>query len=441
MKTSKVVLSVATLACSVLSLAGTVYGQEIEFASSPNPVGSGARALGMGGAFIAIADDATAASWNPAGLVQLELPEVSIVGAGLYRSEDNSFEENPESDGEDSISHLDLNYLSAAYPFAVMEKNMIVSLTYQTLYDFDRSWGFPRSVRDWSLTVESVLDYEQEGGLSAWGVSYAVQILDSLSAGITLNVWDDGIGQNNWAQKTNFDAGVSLGSSQADQVYRKLDDYEFQGVNCNIGVLWRINESFTLGGVYKAAFTGDVKHHESVSDIITSPYMVEPMWELEEQGNYDEELDMPASYGIGLSYRYSDNLSFALDLYRTEWDDMIYTDHEGNKTSAISGLSADESEIEATTQVRTGMEYLFINEQSIVPLRAGFFYDPAPSEGTTDEFYGITLGSGYARGRYVFDVGYQFRFGNDVGSTIVKGEEFSQDVREHALYTSLIVHF
>ncbi len=29
----------------------------------------GARALGMGGAFVAVADDATAVHWNPAGLV------------------------------------------------------------------------------------------------------------------------------------------------------------------------------------------------------------------------------------------------------------------------------------------------------------------------------------------------------------------------------------
>ena len=31
----------------------------------------GVRALGMGGAFVAVADDATAAYWNPAGLVHL----------------------------------------------------------------------------------------------------------------------------------------------------------------------------------------------------------------------------------------------------------------------------------------------------------------------------------------------------------------------------------
>ena len=42
--------------------------------TTPLPVGSGARAIGQGGAFIAVADDATAASWNPGALIQLERP-------------------------------------------------------------------------------------------------------------------------------------------------------------------------------------------------------------------------------------------------------------------------------------------------------------------------------------------------------------------------------
>ena len=80
--------------------------QEIEIPASPNPVGSGARAIGMGGAFIAIADDATAASWNPGGLVQLEKPEISAVLAGFSRTEDNTLTANPEASGTQSVNDV-----------------------------------------------------------------------------------------------------------------------------------------------------------------------------------------------------------------------------------------------------------------------------------------------------------------------------------------------
>jgi len=46
----------------------SVLAQTVEIGTSPNPVGSGARAMGLGNAFIAVADDATAAVWNPGGL-------------------------------------------------------------------------------------------------------------------------------------------------------------------------------------------------------------------------------------------------------------------------------------------------------------------------------------------------------------------------------------
>ena len=45
-----------------------------------NFIGSGARARSMGGAFIGVADDATAMSWNPAGLAKLDKAEASVVG-------------------------------------------------------------------------------------------------------------------------------------------------------------------------------------------------------------------------------------------------------------------------------------------------------------------------------------------------------------------------
>jgi hypothetical protein len=47
-------------------------------------IGVGARALGMGGAFVSLADDASAAYWNPAGLVQLRSREAMGMHASQF---------------------------------------------------------------------------------------------------------------------------------------------------------------------------------------------------------------------------------------------------------------------------------------------------------------------------------------------------------------------
>ncbi len=419
----------------------SVSCQEIEFASSPNPVGSGARSLGMGGAFIAVADDATAASWNPGGLIQLEHPELSIVGAGFYRSEDNSFGGHTEADGSQSVTEGNLNYLSGVYPFTLKGLNMVVALTYQHLYDFNRSWKFHYSADSESLFIDRSVDYRQEGSLSAVGISYALQATPTLSLGMTVNIWDEGIGSN-WKQNTSYTAVGTLGTSSVSERYNKLDKYSFNGLNCNIGLLWRVTEALTFGLVYKAPFAADIKHKNSLDQRIEVNNSTQPpLWEASIQNTFDEELEMPASYGIGIAYRFSDQLTTSFDLYRTEWDDMIYKDYLGNRTSAISGVEENNSEIDNTIQVRAGIEYLIIKTTYLIPVRAGIFYDPAPSEQGSDDFYGFSLGSGFTMDKYIFDVGYQLRYGRDVGSVIFKSGELSQDVQEHTLYASLILHF
>lgn len=52
--------------------------------ASPFAVGAGSRALAMGGAFVSVADDASAATWNPAGLAQLSRGEFQGSQAKLY---------------------------------------------------------------------------------------------------------------------------------------------------------------------------------------------------------------------------------------------------------------------------------------------------------------------------------------------------------------------
>ncbi|MBI3550290.1 MAG: PorV/PorQ family protein [Elusimicrobia bacterium] len=62
------------------SMAGETGGQPGAFMQ----YGVGARALGMGGAFYSIADDASAAYWNPAGLPQVKRQEITTMQASLF---------------------------------------------------------------------------------------------------------------------------------------------------------------------------------------------------------------------------------------------------------------------------------------------------------------------------------------------------------------------
>ncbi|MCP4353035.1 MAG: hypothetical protein GY795_46890 [Desulfobacterales bacterium] len=423
----------------------------IDITSSFNPLGAGARAIGMGGAFIAVANDATAASWNPGGLPQLKLPEISIVTSGFHLKEDINFGRNPEAIGSHSISDENINYLSATYPFELLNYNMVLSLSYQHLYDFNREWQFVLKQRDENVTelmsFESIWNYQQKGRLSALGLSYGIRVLPQLSMGITLNIWRDGLTDNNWEHRSQmtgsgefFPFDVQFFQPFTEQL-DQIETYSFKGFNVNLGMLWRVSYHLTIGAVFKTPFTADVEHS------------IQSNWKHQEFGIesaksksdiINEELEMPMSYGIGFVYNFSDHFSMSADIYKTEWDDFISRDKAGEERYPISGKLVSESEIDPTHQIRMGAEYRHINKQKgyIIPIRCGIFYDPAPSEGSPDDYYGFSLGMGLAwKNRFSLDIAYQYRFGNDVGSYLLEDiYEFSQDVNEHMVYLSMILY-
>jgi hypothetical protein len=69
---------------SVLTSGSVFAAGDGGYAGSFLRLGAGARPLGMGGAFTAISDDATALFWNPAGLAQVERKQVTIAYSQMF---------------------------------------------------------------------------------------------------------------------------------------------------------------------------------------------------------------------------------------------------------------------------------------------------------------------------------------------------------------------
>ena len=437
------------LVCCQTTLAqeGPDLQTTFDIPSSFNPVGSGARALGMGSAFIAVADDATAASWNPGGLTQLDIPEISVVGAYLYRVEDLEFGTNPEADGRQTVSEVNLNYLSIAYPFSLFDRNMIVSINYQQLFDFYRDWEFtllngPARPDTRELNV----NFEQDGNIYALGVAYAMKIFPRLSFGFTLNFWEDFLDDNEWTKKTRETEQRTFPLFPEPVLIdrRQKETFSFSGFNFNLGLLWNVTSKLTLGAVFRSPFTADLDYRldfegtaRSISGVLLD--------DAKDTFREDQDLDMPMSYGVGMAFRPSDQLTLSADVSRTHWQDFILEDEDGNKTSPISGLPKSQSDVDPTIQVRLGAEYLLIRPKFVIPLRGGLFYDPVPAEGSPDDFYGLSIGSGISIRRASFDIAYQYRFGRDVGrdagGSNLQELDFSQDVDEHKVYASVIIYF
>ena len=209
-----------TVMC-LLVMAASAAAQTVEFSSSLNPVGSGARATAMGGAFIAVADDATAASWNPAGLVQLEKPEFSLVASGIGRSETYNAVVHPEINTTNRMSTEGLNYASFVYPFLICDqgktscRNAVFSLNYQRLYEMDKKVNI-RFNMDLTPPDFMPLDaqMEQDGYLYALSPALALQVTPSFYVGATINLWNDALGKNGWEQKSRITgSGTFFGSS------------------------------------------------------------------------------------------------------------------------------------------------------------------------------------------------------------------------------------
>jgi hypothetical protein len=401
-------------------------------------LGSGARAYGMGGAFLARADDATAASWNPAGLSYLRAPEVSLVGVA------NSFDTDRGGD-YDRFDGSAIDFAAFTWPVGLGEASGAVQVSYQRAISFDGH----RSLRVTSAETKWTEEITSDGGFDVVAFGTGFRLTRYLRAGFTINRWLGG-----------YDQVLTRRYITANRrPVREFDlDFRPRGWSFNLGVIVSPVEPLNLAFVYKTPFTADTrldkarrdywfKDETTLEDVTRNAYVSDAV-----------RLEFPSSLGCGVSWRPLDTLTLSADFTRTSWSeariqnyfDLARTELGAEATPPAPNVypnlqyptlgsvpdPADPDDParllgqQDAEQIRVGVEWILIKGRLKMPLRAGYFTDrqiaPNP-KGDIPRFNGFTVGTGLILGSMLLDVAYIHESGEYyVNAEAAGGGEFDR---------------
>ncbi|MCP3963272.1 MAG: hypothetical protein GY719_35985 [bacterium] len=351
-----------------------------------NLTNPGARSMGFAGAFAALADDATAAFANPAGLVQLVEPEVSIEGRSWSLSTPyvagGRFSGQPLGTGLDdtagvrlerSTADLDgLSFLSFAYP----RRRWAVAVYQHQLASFEFAGelhGLYGEVAP-GFGVRRDLDHRQVSDLEI--VSHAVaggyRVTDTLSVGLAVVHFD---GRLSGLTEAFAPAPCGVDPPCPPEVLSGFFDpwpmtpefllasYHVQSDatdwGLTVGVLWSFAEGWKLGGFLREAPVFDLDY-----EIRSGPALGgAPTGTV--TASWSTPTGFPDVYGLGLSYR-TPGQRFTVAF---EWDRVEYMDFTGRPE--VAGLMIEDGD-----ELRLGAELLPSVKRPILSLRAGVWLDP-----------------------------------------------------------------
>lgn len=363
---------------ALAAIATPVAAQEqpatFEFSFS-NP---GARSLGFGGAFAALADDATAAFANPAGLVQLIEPELSAeLRASSRRTE---FVEGGRVSGEPSGQGVDT---VAGLRRGVFETDQTEVPFAAFVYPVKRvSFAVYRQIwADFSLSsrIDGLFGVEDGEGTRAGdiGARVRVEVVNSgLAAAYKVTErWSLGLGVVYYEALMR---SVAEEFSQDEEAFYEPSEFsadrldttyshraEDSGLSLHAGFLGRVSARWSIGGYFRQGPEMTLRVVETAG----------PAEEDFPEGTVvlDETspLRLPDVYGLGVAYR-SQGGAWTVSC---EWSRVRYS-------LITDGLDVDvidprQVELSDGDEFHLGLERVFARSRPIVALRLGAWLDPA----------------------------------------------------------------
>ncbi|NUO19630.1 outer membrane protein transport protein [bacterium] len=289
-------------------------------------LGSGARALGLGGTYTGIADDFSAIWWNPAGLAQVKRIEVqgTLLRTG-FSNESSYFGLNREG----STDAMRLNNIGVVFPVPVYQGALSFAFGYSQVTDFERRTQVEsgQAGQDWDN-----FDEVESGKLGQWSFATAVDISPNLSVGAGINYWT---GSSDYSLLGQYNSTVQTEQS----IFTDLGGWNF-----NLGGLYRPGRMVRIGVATSTPFSMSLNEE----------------WVIDgDDGYFDYKMSYPWIWRMGASVA-PGRWMLAGDIEYRDWKSLEFrgdTPYEG--VTRAEGNRQIRERYESTTRISLGGEYLF----------------------------------------------------------------------------------
>jgi len=394
--------------------------------------GVGSKALNMGGAFRGLADDWSAAFWNPAGLAYLPNSEFSM---NLY-----TLNFRPEYTPNINLGESGYGY-SVGYPEETYypEDRAFFLPSFSGFYKFTQIEGFTGGVAFYvPYKLESQWDlYEPPSGFDN-DVPYP-----EFDHKTDILIWDLHPTVAKSFMEGKLSLGLGLSIQRADfglrrtvlvpSIYPRPYDFfpvdaymetDGWGMGFNAGILYKASPKLQFGFSYQSPvdidLSGNIELEMYFPDIPTSESQIRGGTGYYRDGDFETTLPLPGEIGAGVMYKPMEKLTLTCDISSANWSRLEYLD---TKDMILTPGEQDTVYLEVReikipfnwdniTRFSLGGEYI-LTERLFV--RGGYFFEKSPIPNSTftllipdvGDKHSFNLGLSYQIDSFEFGYDYQ----------------------------------
>jgi long-chain fatty acid transport protein len=354
---------------------------------------AGAKAMGMGFAFTAQADDPSAIYFNPAGLTQLKGQNV-MVGATYLRLDGGEFKGSTPLTGGATTSEtqksLDFIIPNAYYTKTTSDGYVAFGVGVFSPFGLGQEY----ENKNTSIFRNQITKIELMTVVVNPTIAFKINEYLSVGAGIDW-MW----GQ---AKLEKTPVGTGVGNLYNSELKGDGDAWGY-----NFGLLLKPTENFRIGANYRSPFTLQIKDADVNISNTNPAYGSGLLGATPSSTKGGATVAMPATFALGAAYTVG-KLTVEADADWTFWSSFSSLPITVQNPVPTLFSTNNPKQWEDVVAFRLGVEYRVTDPLS---LRAGFVYDPTPVPGSTmgpelpdSTKLDYVVGAGYKIGAWTIDV-------------------------------------